>query len=45
LAFVGPIQEKFATISDDEVSALLAKNAVIANELAHKKIKEVYQKV
>jgi hypothetical protein len=24
---------------------LLAKNAVIANELAHKKIKEVYQKV
>jgi tryptophanyl-tRNA synthetase len=45
LAFVWPIQQKFAIISDEAVSALLAKNAIVANELASKKIQDVYQKV
>jgi tryptophanyl-tRNA synthetase len=45
VAFVTPIQEKFAQISDDEVFKLLAKNATQANEIANAKINEVYKKV
>lgn len=40
-----PIQEKYAAITDKEILDLLDKNAKIVNELAKKKITEVYKKV
>lgn len=43
--FVSPIRDKFATLSDQTIIDLLAKNAPRANEIASKKIKEVYEKV
>ncbi len=43
--FVKPIQEKYAKISDKEITDLLKKNAKKVNELAQKKIEEVYKKV
>ena len=43
--FLWPIQEKFATISDEDIRALLQKNAPIANKLAEAKIQEVYKKI
>lgn len=43
--FLWPIQEKFATISDEDIRTLLQKNAPRANELAEAKIQEVYEKI
>jgi len=40
-----PIQEKYTQISDREFLDLLAKNAKIVNELASKKVEEVYRKI
>jgi hypothetical protein len=40
-----PIQEKYASIADQEILDLLDKNAKIVNELSKKKIAEVYKKV
>ena len=45
IAFVQPIQEKYAKISDKEIIDLLKKNAKKVNELAQKKIAEVYKKI
>jgi len=45
IAFIAPIREKVAAISDDEISTLLAKNAPIANEIAQRKVQEVYEKI
>lgn len=45
MAFIMPIQAKYNTISDQEIIALLAKNAARANALASKKIQHVYKKV
>ena len=45
MAFVQPIQAKYAQISDKEITDLLKKNAKKVNELAQKKIEEVYKKV
>ena len=45
MAFVKPIQTKYAQISDQEIIDLLAKNAKIVNELAAKKIADVYRKI
>ncbi len=45
IAFVQPIQKKYAEISDKEITDLLKKNAKKVNELAQKKIEEVYKKV
>ena len=45
LAFVQPIQEKYTQISDKEITDLLEKNAKKVNELAQKKIEEVYKKI
>ncbi len=44
-AFIQPIQTKFNEIDDQFVIDLLAKNAIRANEIASKKIEEVYKKV
>ena len=43
--FVKPIQEKYAKISDQEIIDLVQKNTKKVNELAQKKIEEVYKKV
>jgi tryptophanyl-tRNA synthetase len=43
VAFVTPIQEKFAQISDEEVAILLAQNAIKANAIANAKIDKVYR--
>ena len=43
--FLKPIQEKYAQISDKEVLDLLAKNAKVVNEIASKKVEEVYKKI
>lgn len=43
--FVKPIQEKYAKISDKEIIDLLEKNAKKVNELAQKKIEDVYKKI
>lgn len=43
--FLKPIQEKYAKITDKEILNLLAKNAKIVNEIAEKKIAEVYKKI
>jgi len=45
MAFLKPIQENYAKISDQEIVDLLKKNANIVNEIANKKIVEVYKKV
>jgi hypothetical protein len=45
VAFLLPIQKSFSQIDDTQVLSLLAKNAVRANELANKKIQDVYKKV
>lgn len=43
--FIWPIREKSKSITDEEVFKLLEKNAQIANNIATKKIKDVYEKV
>ncbi|MEI7558703.1 MAG: hypothetical protein WCJ45_08185 [bacterium] len=45
IAFVQPIQEKYAEISDQEIIALVKENTKKVNELAKKKIEEIYKKV
>ena len=45
ITFVKPIQEKYAQISDQEIIDLVEKNTKKVNELAQKKIKEIYKKV
>ena len=45
MAFLTPIQEKYNQISDKEISAMLAKNNKKVNEIAEKKIKEIYEKI
>ncbi|MEI6119434.1 MAG: hypothetical protein WCP92_10020 [bacterium] len=45
LAFVQPIQKKYAEISDQEIIDLVKKNTQKVNELAQKKIEEIYKKV
>ncbi|HRX63987.1 MAG TPA: tryptophan--tRNA ligase [Candidatus Absconditabacterales bacterium] len=45
MAFLTPIQEKYNQISDQEVVDLLAKNAKYVNEIAEKKIQDVYRKI
>lgn len=45
IAFTQPLQERYYAISDDMIRALLAQNAVRANELGQKKVTEVYRKV
>ncbi len=45
ILFLEPIQTKFAWISDEYVQNLLAKNAIIANEVANKKIDQVYKAI
>lgn len=45
MAFVGPIQTRYAEINEQEILELLAKNAAKVNLIAEAKIKEVYKKV
>jgi hypothetical protein len=45
IAFISPIRENVAAITDDDIRDLLAKNAPRAHEMAQKKIDEVYQKI
>jgi len=45
LEFVTPIQERFASINDDDVTAMLQRNTARANEIAQAKIKQVYEAV
>ncbi|MCX6823716.1 MAG: tryptophan--tRNA ligase [candidate division SR1 bacterium] len=45
IAFVQPIQKKYAEISDQEIIDLVKKNTQKVNELAQKKIENVYKKV
>ncbi|MFA5748279.1 MAG: tryptophan--tRNA ligase [Candidatus Absconditabacterales bacterium] len=45
IGFVSPIQSKYNQITDEQIINLLAKNAKIVNEIANKKIQEVYKKV
>lgn len=45
VVFLKPIQEKYAKITDKEILDLLAKNAKVVDEIAKKKIQEVYKKV
>ncbi|MBQ9554202.1 hypothetical protein IJU97_04565 [bacterium] len=45
LATLQPIQEKFKEISDEEVSKILHEHSQKANEIAEKKIKDVYEKI
>lgn len=45
IAFVQPIQEKYAEISDQEIIELVKENTKKVNELAKKKIEEIYKKV
>jgi len=45
IAFVQPIQEKYANISDQEIIDLLEKNKQIVNQLSEKKIANVYKKI
>jgi hypothetical protein len=40
-----PVQEKYASIPDQDILNLLEKNAKIVNEIAKKKIEDVYKKV
>ena len=43
--FIWPIRDNFHTISDEHVIDILTKNAPRANEIASKKIQDVYQKI
>jgi hypothetical protein len=43
--FLRPIQQKYNQISDQEVINLLAKNAKYINEIAQKKIQDIYNKI
>ena len=45
MSFLTPIQENYKQISDQEISDMLAKNNKAANEIAEKKVKEVYEKI
>lgn len=45
MAFLKPIQDNYAQISDEEVIKMLKTNAARANAIAEQKIKEVYAKV
>ncbi len=45
VAFMSPIQSKFAALDDDYVRKLLTENAEKANIIAEKKVKDVYQKI
>lgn len=45
MAFLTPIQERYNQISDQKISDMLAKNNKIVNEIAYKKIQEVYEKI
>ncbi len=45
IEFVIPIQQKFDAISDEEVKKMLQINAKKANEIATKKVDEVYKKI
>lgn len=45
IAFVWPIQKKYSEISDQEIIDLIKKNTEKVNELAKKKIQEVYKKI
>ena len=45
MSFLKPIQEKYAKITDEEIIVLLKKNSVKVNEIANKKIAEIYKKV
>lgn len=45
IGFLWPIQERFAHITDQEVDDLLAKNAIIANQVANKKMLQVYKAI
>lgn len=45
MAFLKPIQTRYAEISDKQILDLLKKNAVYVNEIANKKLAEVYKKV
>jgi hypothetical protein len=40
-----PIKKNFNEIYDDEVSKILKEHSKKANEIAEKKIKEVYEKI
>lgn len=40
-----PIQEKYHTITDEQIIEMLAKNKEKANTIAQAKIDEVYQKI
>ena len=45
MAFIRPIQEKYAKIKDEEIIDLLEKNTKTVNKIAEKKIQEVYKKI
>ncbi len=45
MAFVQPIQAKYAEIKDGDILKLLEKNAKLVNDIAKKKIEEVYKKI
>jgi tryptophanyl-tRNA synthetase len=45
IAFLKLIQDKYNKIPDKEVTDLLAENAKYVNEIAEKKIQDVYEKV
>lgn len=45
IAFLGPIQAKYATIDDEEIRKMLKENAVIMNTITQKKIEQVYQAI
>ena len=45
IAFVHPIQKEYANISDQEIIDLVKKNTQKVNEIASKKIEEIYKKV
>ena len=45
ISFVQPIQKRYAEISDETIIALVNKNTKKVNEIAQKKIEEIYKKV
>ena len=45
MAFITPIQARYAEVDEQEILNLLAKNAAKVNSIAEAKIKEVYKKV
>ncbi len=45
MAFLRPIQEKYAQISDQEIIDVVKKNTKKVNAMASKKIEEVYKKI